>query len=309
MSRGDWTAPGCRHWWLLIALLLAPALPAQTVFEDSRRVGLDTPEGWAMAYVSASSLMTGFGGDPQLAPWQWAVSAELASIPHLSQAQQQVGFSGAKAEDLNKSPVFGRGRVWLGLPGRWVAELGYTPELTIDGAQPEDLFSLALGRELYAVGNWSGYGRGMIQRGRAGGDITCPRSLAGDQDPLVNPFGCAGRSRDRLEMDYQGLELINRWQPAAHPLHYSLGVGWVHLKPRVQVDAPLFFDVRDRSRLVSSGNLRYFSLGLGRRISPRWDGALELLYVPLKVQRSVAQGRENDPYWSLRLQLRWRRGG
>lgn len=289
-----------------LALGLANAAAAQTVFEDSRRVALDSPEGWAMSYVTASTLMTGFGGHPDLGPWQWAVSAELASIPHLSQAQRQVGFGGAKSEDLNKSPVFGRGRGWLGLPGGWVAELGYTPELEIGGAGPSDLFSLAVGRKLYAFGNWQWYGRAYIQRGRAGGDITCPASLAGNQDPQANPFGCAEPSSDTIDMHYHGLELLNGWRPNGSSTRYSLGVGFAQLQPKVQVDAPLFFDARDRSRLVSDGNLRYFSLGMDRALNHRLDFAAELLYVPLSVTRSRMSSRENDPYWSLRLQLRWR---
>lgn len=290
--------------WLLLAL--ANTAAAQTVFEDSRRVALDSPEGWAMSYVTASSLMTGFGGNPDLAPWQWAISAEIGSIEHLSAAQRQVGFSGAKSEDLNKSPVFGRGRGWLGLPGGFVAELGYTPELEIGGAKPRDLFSLALGRQLYATEHWQWYGRAFIQRGRAGGDITCPASLAGNEDAQVNPFGCAGRSSDLIDMHYHGLELLHGWRPQDGSNRYSLGMGFARLQPKVQVDAPLFFDARDRSRLVSDGNLRYFSLGFDRSLNARFDIAAELLYVPLKVTRGRDANRENDPYWSLRLQLRWR---
>lgn len=105
-------------------------------------------------------------------------------------------------------------------------------------------------------------------------------------------------------MDYQGIELVNAWQSAAG-YRYSLGLGWADLNPEVQVDAPLFFDVRDRSRLHTDGSLRFFSLGLARAINSRWDLAAELLYVPLRVRRSAA-AEENDPFFGLRLQARWR---
>lgn len=176
---------------LIAALLLCLGLAAnaQTIFVDSRRVASDSPEGWAMRFVTAASLVTGFGADPGLAPGQWALSAELASIPHLDQAQRQVGFGGAKAEDLNKSPVFGRARLWLGLPAGLTAELGYTPALEINGAKPGDLYSLALGRQIFQHNAWQGYARVFVQRGRVGGDITCSAEIAGVDDVVANPFG------------------------------------------------------------------------------------------------------------------------
>ena len=69
-----------------------------------------------MNYFAASSLMTSFGESPELRPGRWSVAAELGHIPRLSDAQRRVGFNGFKTEDLNKSPVFGRLRLWLGLP-------------------------------------------------------------------------------------------------------------------------------------------------------------------------------------------------
>ena len=69
-----------------------------------------------MRYVAASTLMTAFGQTPAIAPWQWGVAGDLGYIPKLSDEQQRVGLHGTKPEDLNRSPVFGRLRVLLGLP-------------------------------------------------------------------------------------------------------------------------------------------------------------------------------------------------
>jgi hypothetical protein len=116
-------------------LLLAPAAWAQTVVSSSQTVATDSPEAWAMRTFAGTTLMTSFGDVTRVAPWRWSAAVDLGAIPHLSEAQQQVGFGGFKNEDLNKSPVFGRLRLALGLPQGWIAELGYTPPLEIDGSR------------------------------------------------------------------------------------------------------------------------------------------------------------------------------
>lgn len=104
---------------------------------------------------AASTFMTGFGSTPALAPWSWSVGAELAYIPRLSEAQRRVGFNGTKLEDLNKTPVFGRLRLMLGLPGGFGAELGYTPALQINGTELHDLVAMGIGRRLFESGRFS----------------------------------------------------------------------------------------------------------------------------------------------------------
>ena len=130
---------------LSAGLAVAQSLP---ISEGVEPVGVHSEEGWAMRYVGASSLMTGFGAVPDLSPGEWLVAGELGHIPSLSRRQQEVGLGGIKDEDLNKSPVFGRARGWIGLPAGFVAELGYTPPLEIDGAKPVDLFAAAIGRRV-----------------------------------------------------------------------------------------------------------------------------------------------------------------
>src|SRR5664279_2999189 len=102
--------------YLLLAGLLACAfgVRAQAVIHNDERLDTDRPEAWALNYMAASSLMTAFGETPALAPWHWGVALDLGQIPRLSAAQQRVGLDGTKQEDLNKSPVFGRARVYLG---------------------------------------------------------------------------------------------------------------------------------------------------------------------------------------------------
>ncbi len=74
-----------------------------------------------MRCFAGTTLMKSFGEAAKIAPWHWNVALDLGDIPRLSDAQQRVGFGGFKNEDLNKSPVFGRLRLALGLPHDWVA--------------------------------------------------------------------------------------------------------------------------------------------------------------------------------------------
>ena len=240
---------------LLLYLLLASSANGQElpISEGVDPVGVHSEEGWAMRYVGASSLMTGFGAVPLLAPGQWQLAAELGHIPSLSRSQQQVGLGGIKDEDLNKSPAFGRARGWIGLPAGWVAELGYTPPLEIDGAKPVDLFAAAIGRRVELSQNAALSLRALGQHGAARGDITCSSDVVG-RSGQSNPFRCVRRSDDRI-------------------------------------------------RLRSQGQMPYFAAG-AQQSNGNWHWGAELLYVPLKVRRD-GNPIESDPFWSLRLSLRW----
>lgn len=289
--------------FLATLLLCSPGARAQTVVRNDENLVSDRPEAWAMNYFAASSLITGFGETPALAAGRWGVALDLGHIPRLSEAQQRVGFNGIKPEDLNKSPVFGRLRLMLGLPGDWVAELGYTPPLSINGAQPRDLVAIAIGRRVFERDRFTLSVRAFGQHGRARGDITCPARLAGVLDSQQNPFGCRAPSDDHVALNYYGVELTSGW--TAGSWHAHAGVGAARTELAVQVDA-LTFGVRDRSRLVARGVLPFATIGASRDLGARWNMAVEVLHVPLRVRREPDAARESDPLTSLRLQLRYR---
>jgi hypothetical protein len=284
-------------------LVLAGTAQAQQVIRDEEILASDRPEAWAMHYVSAATFLTAFGETPGLAPGEWDLSGELGHVPSLSAAQQQVGFGGDKAEDLNKSPVFGRLRGRVGLPAGWVAELGWTPPLTIDGVRTHDLFALALGRRLLQRERWSLSARVFGQHGRATGDITCPSQVVGPFDAEDNPFGCVAASHDRIALNHYGADTTLAWG-GAWRWHATLGL--VRNEPQVQVDA-LVFTVRDNSHLVGRGVLPYVAWGLSRALATRWEGSVEVLHVPLDVRRGADAGIENDAFTSLRVRLTWTR--
>jgi hypothetical protein len=288
----------------LVLLACAPAAVAQFVDDSRERYAFDSPEGWAMAWVTASTIMAAGGATPALGPGELQAGVDLGSIPWLDEEQQRVGFGGFKDEDLNKSPAFGRLRGWVGLPAGFVLELGWTPPLRVDGAKPEDLFAAALGRRLWEGSRWDLSARLHGQYGRARGDITCPRAIAGRTDPIVNPFRCVAPSDDRIDLRYHALDAT-----FAHAVadgargHVTLGV--VRVEPRVQVNArsPTLLSV---PRLSTRGSAPYVAAGITGSIAAGWEIGAEALWLPLDVRRDADGAAEDDAFWSVRISLRHR---
>lgn len=287
--------------WILLPILASLPAAAQLVIETTESVATDSPEGWAMRYLAGTTLMTSFGTAPAIAPWRGAIAAELGAIPGLSEEQQRVGFGGFKQEDLDKSPVFGRLRGWLGLPGGWVAELGYTPPVEIDGTKARDLVAIALGRRLVQEGAFSLSMRALGQAGRIEGDITCPARIAGVADTVRNPVGCQAPSRDAFATNHYGIDATLAWDSGAWRWHAGAGIARTRLA--VQVDARLESS-RDRTKLISEGPLPWFTLGVRHGIDADWSVALEALHVPLAVRRPPDFASDRDSLTSWRAQLR-----
>ena len=295
---------GRSRWWLPMLCLLALQAQAQEVVRNDEFLHADRPEAWAMNRVAAASLLTAFGETPRLAPGQWAVAAEAGSVPRLSETQRRVGFDGDKIEDLNKSPAFARLRFQLGLSAGWVAELGYTPPLAINGARPHNLLAASIGRRLFERGAFSLSARAFGQHGAIDGDITCPRELENVTAPQQNPYGCEAASNDRISVNDYGVDATAGWN-AGH-WHWHATGGVVRTELQVQVDA-LTFGFRDRSRLVADGVLRYAALGVRRDFGSHWSVGTELLHVPLDVRRGPGADVRSELFTSWRVQLRYAR--
>lgn len=289
---------------LAIALVVFPPLAfGQTVLRNNEILDSDRPEAWAMQYALAGSLLTSTGATPNLAPGQWTLALDIAQIPRLSDAEQRVGFNGIKQEDLNRTPVFGRARAWVGLPAGWVAEFGYTPPLRIEDTQARHFIALALGRRLLARGGFDLSWRMFGQHAAVEGDITCPARLAGSDDPQANPYGCQAPSQDVASLNYYGTDLTAAWSSA--PWQWYLETAVIRTETQVQVDA-YTFDAHDLSRLVSHDVLASIAGGVQRDVGPHWAWGAELLFVPLTVRRGESAPSQRDDFLDLRFQLRYR---
>jgi len=297
-----------RHFGLALCLSLAlmPGYgPAQTVFATNEVVDFDSPEGWAMAFMTTAGLNLGQLPPDETRFGDLALAAELGSIPRLNDSQQQVGFGGFKDEDLNKSPVFGRARASLGLFWDVTAELSWTPPVEIDGARPDGLWGLALSRPLAGNGAWGLGLRLFALEGAVRADVTCSADVA-SQPPGSpgNPFSCIEPSRDRLEMNHYGAELMLSFSEVAFNLEPWLAVASARMDPFTQIKARLQ-DSIERSTIDSRGTTTTYSAGLVYRFSDSWRVNLATSYTPLDVERPPGNrgGREN--FWNARLGLTW----
>ena len=294
---------GSMHRYLFSLLLLGQCANAQTVVNDHEVLTADRPEAWAMNYMAATTFMTAFDDSAALPPGHWHVALELGDIPRLSATQRQVGLGGSKVEDLNRSPVFGRLRLALGLPAGWLAEFGYTPPLTVNGLRAHGLVAVALGHRIVERDAWVLSARAFGQHGSVRGDITCPADIAGVPDSSINPYGCRTASRDRVALNYYGADLTAAG--GRGDWHWHGGIGIVRTELEVRLDA-LTFSFRDRTRLTANGFRRYLVAGVGREMDRRWSVGAEVLYVPLSVRRDPVDSASNDSLTSVRLLLRYR---
>ena len=290
--------------FLALSLLGAPSVAsAQTVLHNDENLDSDRPEAWASNYFVASSLLTSTGRTPSLQPGRWMVALDVAQVPRLSDAEQRIGFNGLKQEDLNRSPVFGRARAWVGLPGGWVGEIGYTPPVRIEDTQARHFLALGIGRQLMSRGAFDLSWRVFGQHGAVEGDITCPARLAGIDDVAINPYGCRAPSQDVASLNYYGTDLT--WSWSVQPWQWYANTGLVRSETQAQVDA-FTYDAHDRSRLVAHDVLPFVTAGLQRGIGARWTLGAELLFVPLSVRRTAGAESERDDFLGLRAQLRYR---
>jgi opacity protein-like surface antigen len=292
--------------WLVAAL--ATALPAFAqdagirVTRDDQSVGRTTPEAWAMRYLAGTTLLTSQGELPKLAPWRWAVAGDLGHIPRLDEEQRTVGLGGIKTEDLNKSPVFGRVRGAVGLPGDWVAEIGWTPPLELRGSKARNFFAGSIGRRFVDADGFSLSARALGQVGEVRGDITCPARVAGSPDPAENPYDCRAPSNDVFSVNYLGVDATAAWRRGDWSWHASMGL--VKTRLTAQVDA-LVSGVNERTKLTSADPLGYLAAGARYAIDRNWSLGAELLYVPLEVARPPSTSKERDSLASVRAQLRY----
>jgi hypothetical protein len=283
------------------AMILGAAsrLAAQSPVEH---LDFDRPEAWALKYFSAVSTFTGFGPPVARKPGSVDFGLEGGWIPHLSNSQRRVGFDGTALEDLNKSPVFGRPRLAIGLPGGLSAELGWVPPVEING-QKSNLLAGALEGPFLEQGPWTLGLRVYGQIGHATGDFTCSKSVA-SQPPGSNgnPRGCDGTSEDTATLNNVGAALTGGVKiGGGGALHFAGGATYNDLAFQagaVEDGKP------DNTRLTAHGWTGWVTAGAGWPLGRRLGFAVEAFYSPLMVRRP-GQGTQNDGLFNVRALLRY----
>ena len=278
---------------LLISLFIS--LQAQT-----DEVEFDSPEGWGMAYMSAASLNL---SDSYIEPLEFGeiiISAEISTIPKLNSEQQKIGFGGLKFEDLNKSPVFGRGKLKIGFYWDTIFEFSLTPSVKIKGAKPKDLYGFSLSKELFENDNLNLGVRMFNLSGYAVADVTCSTEVV--NQPLYspgNPSGCIETSNDRIDLGHYGFELIMTPYIKNKKLKPWFSVTSTKIDPSVRIDAQLEL-TREIAFVETKGTLNTFTAGLNYSLSDKWALNVGTSYTPLDVVRPSPAGG-NDNLWNIRI--------
>ncbi len=292
----------------LTSLALAGGSPvlAQTEIAPHESLRFDRPEAWAMKYFGSVALMTGFGGGRELAPGGLELGLEGAWVPSLSAEERTVGFIGTKEEDLNRTAVFGRLRLAVGLPGRLRLTAGFVPPVKVEGVTPR-FVALGLERPLVEGNRWR-LGLGLTgQTGTIRGDLTCSRAAAaaGD-DPERNPYRCQEPSNDEMTVRSASLELSGSRRSSRVPgLEPYAALAAHYFDDDFQVHAR-YGTIIDRTLLSTDGTTYSATVGLGFQPGERLRVAGELFYSPLDVVRDSARGSQNDPLFNARVLVGYR---
>ncbi len=303
-------APGLRRALycaaVLVALLAAPGR-TQEVIDVIEHLDWDEPEAWGLKFFTATSLFSSIGDTTIPEVGRWELGFEVLSVPHLSQRERTIGFDGRKEEDLNRSPVWGRARVRVGLPAGFAVSLGVGPPLEVDGIKAE-LFALALDKRLHESERLRFGLRHHAQLGDVSGDLTCtPEDAAEPPGSPGNFFGCLAPSDDEATLEYQALEANLTFPSAGRGPDWHLALTAARVDGEFQVNAQVF-DVIDHTRLLADGWIYALAGGVTFDLSPRLVAGGELFYAPLSVRRPPELDRENDPLFNLRVLLRYRLG-
>ena len=268
---------------------------------SAERVDFTSPEGWAMSYMTAASLNLSDKFPEVLALGKFNITATISTIPELNEEQQTIGFGGFKSEDLNKSPVFGRGKITSGFYWDSIIELSWTPPLEIDGAKPEQMWGLAIAKQIYANEVFNLGMRLYKFNGQATASVTCSEENV--MQPLYSPgniSGCIGTSKDQIDMSHDGIEILfQRESSIGFKPWFSLAS--TRLKPSVQINAPLEL-IQEEAFIETSGRLTTLNLGLNYKLSENWLLNLGTSYTPIDVQRPEMSGG-NDNFWNIKIGL------
>ena len=280
-----------------ISLFLLPNL-------KSEEVALDSPEGWGMSYMSAASLNLSDSFPTTMAFGEIVLTGELSNIPKLNREQQKIGFGGLKYEELNKSPVFGRGKLKVGFYWDSVLEVSYTPPLELKGAKPKNLWGIALSKQVINNDKLNLGLRYYNLSGKAVADVTCSQKTV--NQPLYtagNPSGCISTSKDKIDLGHQGFEIILASKNPVFNFSPWVSFATTKIDSSVRIDAQLELS-REIAYVSTEGTLSTLNFGLNYPLSDKWVLNLGTSYTPLDANRPTPAGGDDD-FWNIKLGLSW----
>jgi hypothetical protein len=284
----------------LVFLLAAGSHVAAQI--PAQQIDFNRPESWALKYFTAVSTFTALGPPVVREAGSIDLGLEGGWIPSLSESQRRVGFDGTAVEDLNRSPLFGRPRLTVGLPLGFSVEGAWVPPVGING-QRSNLLSAALERPFVVADSLTLGFRLYGQIGHSKGDFTCPSDVV-SQPPgsTGNPKSCDAASKDSATLNNVGLALTGGVKlGGGGAVHFAVGGTYNDLV--FQVGA-VTAGVSDNTRLATHGWTGWVAAGAGWPLGKGASFAAEAFYSPLSVVRPPQQMAQNDGLFNVRAILR-----
>ena len=292
------------HWIMVCAgLVLGCALPAsgQMVINAVDRLSFDRPESWALKYFTAATLFGGLEAPRSRTPGSISIGLEAGVLPPLSSAQQLVGYNGTEAQDLNKTPLFPRSRVTVGLPAHLSTVVGVARPIPMFGLTTK-LFAFAVERPIHEASTLVVGARMFGQLGSVKGSYTCPAStVALAPGSPGHADGCQAASADTATLRYGGGEIRVAYRPdAVRRLSPHAALDVAYMDVGFLVDA-LTFGMIDHTHYLSRGTAVSASGGFSYRTTSKLTVGMDVFYAPLSVRRAFGTPSQNDGLLNVRM--------
>jgi hypothetical protein len=291
--------PAGRLALVLILLAAGSRAAAQT---PAQQLDFSSPEAWALKYFSSVSTFTAIGPPVVREAGSIDFGLEAGWIPRLSESKRRVGFGGTELEDLNKTAVFGRPRLTVGLPGGFSAEAAWVPPVTINGGKA-NLFAAAIERPFVVADPWALGLRLYGQLGHSKGDYTCSEDvIAHPPGSPGNPKSCDARSQDSATLNNVGAALTGGVKVGGGgAVHFAVGGTYNDLVFQIGAYTA---GVADNTRLATHGWTGWVAAGAGFPLGKAASIAAEAYYSPLLVRRPPDTDTRNDGLFNVRALVR-----
>jgi hypothetical protein len=276
------------------ALVLLPGLANRTLAQC--RPPSDSREAKLLAFYEAPLAFSALTAPVANPAARVSIGAELAPVPSAGSDLEHGSICFASTgENTRLTPVFGRPRLTVFLPGGISLEGSYIPPLTIGDATP-NLGSLAIAKTFAlpwrrTVTPLALMLRGHGTFGNVKGPITCSSNHL-QQSSANDPCFGSSPSHDTFHPTMYGLESVLGASLMGGRLDAFGGAGVTWLRPRFQVNFTDGNGVTDNTRVEV--NLQRLALLAG--VTARVAGALGLTAEVYSIPEDVTTGRLGASY-------------
>lgn len=252
------------------------------------KVSSESNEGKLLAFYSVPLVFSAAVAPEPAAPGTIRIGLEGEYIPKPSAEIQRTGKCFlSKSEHTSLSPVFGRPRVSLGLPGSFALEASYLPPVKIADAKP-NLASVALSRTSRVEMSGSQVVSIMLRAnatfGNVKGPITCPRSSLQTTTPTAACYG-SNPSNDTFSPRMFGVDMLAGMRSSGSSVAFYAGAGANRMDPHFQVGFTDGLGGVDHTKVQLDKALTRVSLtgGATARLGARFDLGAQVYSIPQDV--------------------------